>query len=86
MHTLPEDQAELARVARRMGYHPPEHPDPAATLLADFTAHTTAVRQLYDFKHGARAGSGSVLMKPTVEHLSLDDMIALAAYLASLPP
>ena len=45
-----------------------------------------AVRQLYDFKHGARAGSGSVRMKPTVEHLSLDDMIALAAYLASLPP
>jgi cytochrome c553 len=45
-----------------------------------------AVRQLYDFKHGARAGSGSVLMKPTVEHLSFDDMIALAAYLASLPP
>jgi cytochrome c553 len=44
------------------------------------------VRQLYDFKHGARAGSGSALMKPTVEKLSEDDMISLAAYLASLMP
>lgn len=44
------------------------------------------VRQFYDFKHGARAGFSSVLMKPTVEHLTIDDMIALAAYAASLPP
>jgi cytochrome c553 len=44
------------------------------------------VRQLYDFKHGARAGLGSALMKPTVEKLMLEDMIALAAYAASLPP
>jgi cytochrome c553 len=44
------------------------------------------VRQLYDFKHGARAGIGSALMKPTVEKLVLGDMIALAAYAASLPP
>ena len=47
---------------------------------------TYLVRQLYDFKHGARAGSGSALMKPTVEKLSEDDMISLAAYLASLMP
>ena len=44
------------------------------------------VRQLYDFKHGARAGSGSVLMKASVENLTVDDMIALAAYAASLAP
>lgn len=44
------------------------------------------VRQLYDFKQGTRAGIGSALMKPTVEKLSEDDMIALAAYLASLTP
>ncbi len=44
------------------------------------------VRQLYDFKHGARAGIGSALMKPTVEKLVLEDMLALAAYSASLPP
>lgn len=44
------------------------------------------IRQLYDFKHGARAGAMSALMKPTVEHLKMEDMIALAAYAASLPP
>ena len=44
------------------------------------------IRQFYDFKHGARAGIGSALMKPTVEKLTLDDMIALAAYAASLTP
>jgi len=44
------------------------------------------VRQLYDFQHGARAGLSSVLMKPTVEKLQIEDMIALAAYAASLPP
>lgn len=43
-------------------------------------------RQLYDIKHGARAGAGSVLMKPTVEKLTVDDMVALAAYVSSLPP
>ena len=44
------------------------------------------VRQLYDFKTGARAGLWSPLMKPVVEKLSVDDMIALAAYAASLSP
>jgi cytochrome c553 len=44
------------------------------------------VRQLYDFKTGVRAGVGSALMKPVVEKLSVEDMIALAAYAASLSP
>lgn len=44
------------------------------------------VRQLYDFKHGFRAGTGSALMKPSVEKLTLDDMVNLAAYAASLAP
>ena len=44
------------------------------------------VRQLYDFKAGARAGPGSALMKPVVGKLSEEDMIALAAYAASLSP
>lgn len=47
---------------------------------------TYLVRQLYDFKHGARAGNGSVLMQPTVERLGIEDMISIAAYAASLPP
>jgi cytochrome c553 len=44
------------------------------------------VRQLYDFKYGARAGIGSALMKPTVEKLTVDNMLSLAAYAASLTP
>ncbi len=44
------------------------------------------VRQLYDFKHGARAGTGSALMKPTVDKLAVVDMLSLAAYAASLRP
>lgn len=47
---------------------------------------TYMVRQLYDFKSGARAGVSSALMKPTVEKLTVDDMIALAAYVSSLAP
>ena len=44
------------------------------------------IRQLYDFRAGVRAGAGSALMKPVVEKLSMDDMISLAAYAASLSP
>jgi cytochrome c553 len=44
------------------------------------------VRQLYDFKHGARAGSESAQMKPAVDKLTVEDMLALAAYAASLAP
>jgi cytochrome c553 len=44
------------------------------------------VRQLYDFQHGMRAGPWSPLMAPNVIKLTLDDMVALAAYAASLPP
>jgi cytochrome c553 len=47
---------------------------------------TYIVRQLYEFRHGGRAGSASALMKQAVEKLSQDDMIALAAYVASLEP
>jgi cytochrome c553 len=42
------------------------------------------VRQLYDFQHGARAGQWSPLMRGVVRKLDNDDMIALAAYAASL--
>jgi cytochrome c553 len=44
------------------------------------------VRQLYDIKHGARVGLGSTVMKPVVEKLTVDDMVLLAAYAASLTP
>jgi cytochrome c553 len=44
------------------------------------------LRQLYDFKSGARAGSMGGPMKLVTEQLTLDEMIAAAAYVASLPP
>jgi cytochrome c553 len=44
------------------------------------------VRQLYDFRSGSRNGPDALLMKPVIAKLTLDDMISLAAYLASLHP
>ena len=44
------------------------------------------VRQLYDMKHGKRTGEWTSLMIPVVVKLSTDDMLAIAAYLASLNP
>jgi cytochrome c553 len=44
------------------------------------------VRQLYDIQHGARTGAAVQKMKPAISKLSLADMAAIAAYLASLNP
>ncbi|HEX8837945.1 MAG TPA: hypothetical protein VF748_13465 [Candidatus Acidoferrum sp.] len=44
------------------------------------------MRQLYDMKHGARAGAGSQLMKPVLANLDGADLTSLAAYAASLSP
>jgi len=44
------------------------------------------VRQLYDIQSGARAGAATHQMKPVVAKLTVDDMVALAAYTASLNP
>jgi cytochrome c553 len=43
-------------------------------------------RQLYDFQHGSRHGEWSALMKDPVARLTNDDMLNIAAYLASLEP
>jgi cytochrome c553 len=43
-------------------------------------------RQLYDFLHAARTGPWSPLMAPVVSNLDENDMLAMAAYLASLDP
>jgi cytochrome c553 len=43
-------------------------------------------RQLYYFKDGSRHGSMGALMKGVVAQMSQDDMLALAAYVGSLPP
>jgi cytochrome c553 len=44
------------------------------------------MRQLYDMKHGARAGKGALQMKPVLMNLNESDLLALAAYAASLKP
>jgi cytochrome c553 len=43
-------------------------------------------RQLYGFKRFSRNGPGAQLMQPVVENLSDEDILDLAAYLASLAP
>jgi cytochrome c553 len=44
------------------------------------------VRQLYDFQSGARAGLLSAQMTESVAKLTIDDMVSIAAYTASLTP
>lgn len=43
-------------------------------------------RQLYDIQHYTRNGPGTQLMRPVVQNLSEDDILAIAAYLVSLEP
>lgn len=43
------------------------------------------VRQLFDIQSGARAGAAVAPMREVVQRLSADDMLAIAAYLATLP-
>jgi cytochrome c553 len=44
------------------------------------------VRQLWNIQNGDRAGASAALMRPVVEKLSNDDMLAIAAYVASRAP
>jgi cytochrome c553 len=44
------------------------------------------MRQLYDFKRGTRNGLWADLMKPVVADMTVDDMTAIVAYLASITP
>ena len=43
-------------------------------------------RQIYYFQTGDRGGASAALMKAVVEKLTADDVIAIAAYVASLEP
>ena len=44
------------------------------------------MRQLYDMKRGTRNGLSVQLMKPVIASLTVDDMTAIVAYLASITP
>jgi cytochrome c553 len=43
-------------------------------------------RQLYDMQQYTRNGPGTQLMRPVVQNLTPDDILAITAYLASLEP
>jgi cytochrome c553 len=47
---------------------------------------TYVVRQLFDIQNGVRTGPSAALMQPVAAKLQLDDMLAIAAYLASRAP
>jgi cytochrome c553 len=47
---------------------------------------TYTFRQLYSFKDGSRGGNSAALMLGVVAQLNQADMVALAAYAATLPP
>jgi cytochrome c553 len=44
------------------------------------------MRQLCDIQQGTRKGEWATLMKPVVANLNSEDMLAIAAYLASREP
>jgi cytochrome c553 len=41
------------------------------------------MRQLWDIQQGTRKGAWSPLMKPIVENLTPDEMLAISAYVAA---
>jgi cytochrome c553 len=47
---------------------------------------TYLLRQMLAFRNGTRSGEAAAQMHPVVEKLTLNDMIDLVAYAASLPP
>ena len=47
---------------------------------------TYLARQLYDMQSGARHDPGAAAMKPVVARLGNAELVAITAYLASLPP
>jgi cytochrome c553 len=44
------------------------------------------VRKLWNMQNGERVGTSAALMQQVVEKLTNDDMLAIAAYVASLTP
>jgi cytochrome c553 len=44
------------------------------------------VRQMWDMQHGTRKSEGAQLMKLAIANLTREDLVAIAAYVSSLPP
>jgi len=66
--------------------HGPEYKGNGAVPALAGRSPSQMVRQLYDFKAGARNGEGAAMMKPQVANMTDDMRIDIAAYLASLDP
>jgi cytochrome c553 len=47
---------------------------------------TYQLRQMLAFRNGTRGGEAAAQMNPVVEKLTLEEMIDIVGYLASLPP
>ena len=47
---------------------------------------TYLARQLYDFQQGTRNGAWSDLMDAAVENITIEDIVDIVAYTASLQP
>lgn len=61
------------------------HGSPVAPPLAG-RSPTYIVRQLYDFQTKSRAGDAAAAMQSVVKPMRTADMMAVSAYLGSLPP
>jgi len=66
--------------------HGPDYKGNGAVPALAGRSPSELVRQLYDFKSGARNGEGAAMMKPEVANMTDDMRIDIAAYLASLNP
>ena len=63
------------------------HPALQPVLRESIVAEAEAVmRHLNDMKTGARSGISTALMRAVVEKLSVEDMVAIAAYLGARDP
>ncbi len=69
---------------RRLSRRRPDGTWPRARHRGPIPSYT--VRQLYDMQSGARKGEWTDLMKPVVANLKADEMLQIAAYLASRNP
>ena len=66
--------------------HGPDLRGMAATPPITGRSPSYMIRQLHELQSGERDGPNAAQMKPVVEKLTLDDMISIAAYLASREP
>jgi cytochrome c553 len=57
---------------------------PVPALAGRFASYT--MRQLFDMKVGTRRGPWAELMKPIVDRMTVQEMMAVSAFAASVPP